>query len=75
MALSTYQDANVVVVGTPLQRSKAVWVGSAGTLTVTIAGTGATIVFGAVPAGTLLPIEITGVTAFSGTAGTLIALR
>lgn len=72
---SPLYDAEAVTVGTPFARvSRALWVGTAGNVTVNMAGAGAAIQFQNVPAGTLLPVRCTQVTAFSGTAGSILAL-
>lgn len=47
---------------------RAVWVGGAGNLTVTMAATGGTVTFAGVPAGTWLPIVVTQVKATDTTA-------
>lgn len=54
--------------------TRGIWVGSAGNVTVQLVGDSAGVTFESVPAGTLLPVCAAYVTAFSGTAGTLIGL-
>ncbi|MFN0113329.1 MAG: hypothetical protein ACKVPY_01485 [Paracoccaceae bacterium] len=53
--------------------SRALYVGQAGNLTAILAG-GQTVAFQAVPAGTLLPVRVTRVTATGTTAGAIVAL-
>jgi len=56
--------------------TRALYVGTAGDVTVTMAGTGASITFKAVPAGTILPIRVKIVldTGTTQAAGDIIAL-
>ena len=58
---------------TPAPGSRAIYVGGAGSLVVTLAGDSSTITFTAVPAGTLLPIRITSISS-SSTATDVVAL-
>ncbi len=55
------------------QVTRAVYVGQAGDLRVTLAG-GAAVTFQQVPAGSLLPIRVTAVAATGTTAGGILAL-
>jgi hypothetical protein len=61
--------------GTDLaQFTRFVYVGGTGDITVNMAGTGASIVFKAVPVGTVLPIRVARVLATGTTATNLVAL-
>jgi len=51
--------------------TRALWVGGAGTLAVIMAGDGSSVTFSGIPAGTLLPIQVSRVSA-TGTSATLI---
>ncbi|HEY3495268.1 MAG TPA: hypothetical protein VGK73_11305 [Polyangiaceae bacterium] len=63
-------DDDFVISGEP---PRAVYVGGAGNLSVRMAG-GSTVVFTAVPAGTLLPISISRVVRATTTATTILVL-
>lgn len=54
--------------------SRALYVGGAGNLSVVMAGDGATVVFTAVPAGTVLPISVMRVNATGTTATNVTAI-
>ena len=54
--------------------ANAIYVGGAGTLTVDMAGNGATVLFGAVPAGTTIPIKVKRVRATGTAATSIVAL-
>jgi hypothetical protein len=54
---------------------RALWVGGAGDVAVRMLRDGNTLVFSAVPAGTLLPISCDQVRATGTTAGLILALR
>jgi hypothetical protein len=52
----------------------AVWIGTAGNLSVNMEGSGGPIVFVGIPAGTLLPIRATRILSTNTTAGNILAL-
>jgi hypothetical protein len=51
--------------------TRALWVGAAGDITVTM-GSGASVTFAGIPAGTLMPIRVTHVTTAAG--GSVVAM-
>ena len=55
-------------------RSRALYVGTGGDISVNMAGTGAAVVFTGVPSGSVLPISVTRVLAAGTTATDLVAL-
>lgn len=55
------------------ETTRAVWVGGAGNVEVIMAG-GGTVVFTAVPAGTLLPIRVTRIKAANTDASSIVAV-
>lgn len=65
------QYASVLSADTTVPQTRAIYVGGAGNLTVTMAGSGATCLLTAVPAGSFLPLAITSYTS-SGTTATAI---
>lgn len=66
-------NAQAVTPGaTVLNPTKALWVGGAGNVVVTMTG-GESVTFSSVPAGTLLPVSVTNV-ASSSTATNIVAL-
>jgi hypothetical protein len=56
------------------QFTRFLYVGGTGDVTVNMAGTGATILFKAIPVGTVLPIRVSRVLATGTTATNLVAL-
>ena len=56
------------------QASRALYVGVAGDISVEMLGSGSAIIFKAVPAGTILPIQVTRVNSTSTTATNITAL-
>jgi hypothetical protein len=69
-AAVTPHDTNPLPIGLPV---KALWVGGAGSLIVRMARAQNTVTIAAVPAGTLLPIEVDLVKT-GGTASSILAL-
>jgi hypothetical protein len=55
--------------------SRALYIGGAGNLTVTMAGGGSNVTFTAVPAGSFLPIRVSKVLATGTTATSIVALE
>jgi hypothetical protein len=56
------------------KQTRGIWVGGTGAIAVNMVDTGSTVVFAAVPAGTLLPVRAKRVLAIGTTATNLVAL-
>jgi len=55
--------------------ARGLWVGGAGAVSVQMYGDGATMIFSGIPAGTLLPVQVTRVNATGTTATNIVAGR
>lgn len=73
-AMHAASDAFVITAGSTLRHNtRAVWVGTAGNLKATMVD-GTEVTFVGVPAGTLLPIQVSAVASSGTTAGSLLGL-